>query len=67
MPSAGPPTRRAPPAPNAGADLAQRYAAVRAFTERLAAPLSAEDCALQSMPDVSPTRWQATGVRLARS
>jgi ergothioneine biosynthesis protein EgtB len=29
----------------------------RAQTERLAAPLSAEDCALQSMPDASPTKW----------
>jgi hypothetical protein len=38
------------------ADL-QRYLAVRAQTERLADPLSAEDCALQSMPDASPTKW----------
>jgi ergothioneine biosynthesis protein EgtB len=35
----------------------QRYQAVRAQTEQLAAPLSAEDCALQSMPDASPTKW----------
>ncbi len=33
------------------------YAATRAQTARLAAPLSAEDCALQSMPDASPTKW----------
>ena len=26
-------------------------------TERLAAPLSAEDQVVQSMPDVSPTKW----------
>jgi formylglycine-generating enzyme required for sulfatase activity len=38
-------------------DLIQRYRAVRACTLRLAEPLSAEDCAIQSMPDVSPTRW----------
>ena len=41
-------------APN---DLAQRFVHVRLQTERLAAPLSAEDCQLQSMPDASPTKW----------
>jgi ergothioneine biosynthesis protein EgtB len=30
---------------------------VRAETERRAAPLSAEDQAVQSMPDASPTKW----------
>ncbi len=39
------------------AKLATRYVAVREMTERLAAPLSAEDCMLQSMPDASPTKW----------
>ena len=38
-------------------DLAIQFERVRAQTERLAAPLSAEDCALQSMPDASPTKW----------
>ena len=34
-----------------------RFAAVRAATERLCEPLSAEDCQLQSMPDASPVKW----------
>ncbi len=38
-------------------DLATRYRSVRAQTEALAAPLSAEDQTIQSMPDVSPTKW----------
>ncbi|MBS0467271.1 MAG: ergothioneine biosynthesis protein EgtB [Proteobacteria bacterium] len=37
--------------------VARRYAAVRAATEALAQPLSAEDCCVQSMPDASPTKW----------
>ncbi len=37
--------------------LPDRFLAVRQVTERLAAPLSGEDCALQSMPDASPTKW----------
>lgn len=43
----------AQPAPS----LAQAYAAVRAHSEALAAPLTAEDCAIQSMPDASPVKW----------
>jgi len=38
-------------------DLALAYRQVRAQSLRLAAPLSAEDCALQSMPDASPVKW----------
>lgn len=38
-------------------DLATRFASVRTRTERLAAPLSAEDQMVQSMPDTSPTKW----------
>lgn len=37
--------------------LLERYSALRAFSLRLAEPLSAEDQGLQSMPDASPTRW----------
>jgi ergothioneine biosynthesis protein EgtB len=33
------------------------YDRVRALTEQLAAPLSPEDQVVQSMPDVSPTKW----------
>lgn len=39
------------------ANLAATYLAVRRFTNLLAAPLSAEDCMVQSMADASPTRW----------
>src|SRR5437763_5753400 len=38
-------------------ELAPRYRVIRAATEGLAAPLSAEDCAIQSMPDASPVKW----------
>ena len=43
--------------PGSEAPLALRYRAVRAATERLAEPLSAEDCAAQSMLEASPTKW----------
>jgi ergothioneine biosynthesis protein EgtB len=38
-------------------DLAEAYRDVRAATEALCAPLSPEDCAVQSMPDASPVKW----------
>ncbi|HEY4947351.1 MAG TPA: ergothioneine biosynthesis protein EgtB [Acidimicrobiales bacterium] len=37
--------------------LAERLVATRSLTEALAGPLSAEDQTVQSMPDVSPTKW----------
>ncbi|HTZ09536.1 MAG TPA: ergothioneine biosynthesis protein EgtB [Acidimicrobiales bacterium] len=38
-------------------ELAHRYRHVRELTEALARPLSPEDQTVQSMPDVSPTKW----------
>src|SRR5262249_60714854 len=35
----------------------EAFRSVRAETERRAAPLSAEDQLVQSMPDASPTKW----------
>ncbi len=37
--------------------LATRFRDVRRFSETLAAPLTPEDCTVQSMPDASPTKW----------
>lgn len=37
--------------------LALDFARIRADSTRLAAPLSLEDCAAQSMPDASPVKW----------
>jgi ergothioneine biosynthesis protein EgtB len=45
------------PAEAGRALFASRYDATRRRTELLAAPLSAEDQTVQSMPDVSPTKW----------
>jgi ergothioneine biosynthesis protein EgtB len=39
------------------ADLGVRYGQIRHDTEALAQGLTAEDCALQSMPDASPVKW----------
>ncbi len=40
----------------------ETFSAVRAETERRAAPLSAEDQIIQSMPDASPTKWHRAHV-----
>jgi ergothioneine biosynthesis protein EgtB len=42
--------------------LVARYDEVRAHTETLASPLSPEDQTVQSMPDVSPTKWHRAHV-----
>src|SRR5262249_11441567 len=36
---------------------AEHYRQVRGVTETLCAPLTTEDYVVQSMPDVSPTKW----------
>ena len=43
--------------PLSQANIALRYDQVRAQTLKLIDGLSAEDCALQSMPDASPLKW----------
>ena len=45
-----------PPAP------LERYRSVRALTEELARPLAPEDTVVQTMPDVSPTKWHLAHV-----
>ncbi len=42
--------------------LAQRYARIRAQSLYLAEPLSEADAQVQSMPDVSPTKWHLAHV-----
>ena len=54
-PTDPPPSRRAADAPHQQA--AERYQAVRAQSEFLCQPLLTEDYVVQSMPDVSPTKW----------
>jgi ergothioneine biosynthesis protein EgtB len=48
--------------PTTSYDLPKAYLSVRALTEHLAAPLSAEDQTVQSMADVSPTKWHRAHV-----
>src|SRR3954470_11518714 len=42
---------------SAAAELLARFRAVRDFSTELCQPLKPEDCVVQSMPDVSPTKW----------
>lgn len=60
MPASTSERRDLPPGPQArnSRDLwRDAFLAVRAETERRAAPLSAEDQVVQSMPDASPAKW----------
>ena len=42
--------------------LTGRYAEIRRLSETLAAPLTPEDCQVQTMADVSPTKWHLAHV-----
>ena len=44
------------------AHAVERYAAVRAFSEQLCAPLAIEDFVVQTIPDVSPAKWHLAHV-----
>lgn len=55
-------TTGAPAADESRQGLLEHYLQVRATTEALAAPLSAEDQCLQSMPEASPTKWHLAHV-----
>ncbi len=49
-------------APGTPSGLAERFREVRRRTEALAEPLGPEDQTVQSMPDVSPTKWHRAHV-----
>ena len=42
--------------------MVRRYETIRAHTEALAAPLTAEDQCVQSMPDARPAKWHRAHV-----
>jgi ergothioneine biosynthesis protein EgtB len=51
------PPDAAPPAAWDAEGAIARYREVRRYTEQLCEPLATEDYVVQSMPDVSPTKW----------
>jgi ergothioneine biosynthesis protein EgtB len=61
-PLAGKNTEAAKPSGDPRQFWLQAFRSVRAETERRAAPLSAEDQVVQSMPDASPTKWHRAHV-----
>ena len=48
---------QSPPVADRRASLIEQYHQVRQFTHYLCEPLVTEDYVIQSMPDVSPTKW----------
>lgn len=48
--------------PTSRMDFIERYQNIRSFTEQLCEPLATEDYVIQSMPDVSPTKWHLAHV-----
>jgi ergothioneine biosynthesis protein EgtB len=50
-------TKKLLPAMHDSTSCSDRYRSIRATTQRLAAPLSAEDQNLQPMPEASPVKW----------
>ena len=51
------PSRLGAPLPENRPLLLERFNAIRETTRSLTAPLSAEDCTVQSMADASPVKW----------
>jgi ergothioneine biosynthesis protein EgtB len=52
-----PATRSQPQESSHAEELLARFHQVRDFSTKLSAGLAPEDCVVQSMPDVSPTKW----------